>query len=100
MITEDQPLRGARSTASSRIIFYSYVLGVASMLAALYCSTVTIAGNDYQSVLRWGVGFAALSCGCFGVVVVRGSWSWRLAAIIWSMPLVYVVSETSRRGGF
>lgn len=85
---------------SSRGIFYSYVLGVASMLASLYCATVTIAGNDYQSVLRWGIGFAALSCGCFGIVIVRGSWPWRIAAIIWALPLAFVVSEASRRGGF
>jgi hypothetical protein len=70
------------------------------MLAALFYATVTMAGNDYRSVLRWALAFAALSCGCFGIVVVRGSWPWRIAVIIWAPPLIFVVSEASRRGGF
>jgi len=87
-------------TPRPRVIIYSYLFGLAFMLAGLFCGNVTIAGNDYTAVLRWGALFAALSALCLGFVVVRGSWKWRVAAIILALPLTFVVSEVIRRGGF
>lgn len=85
---------------SCRITAYAFLLGVGSMLAAVFCATVTVAGNDYRGVLRLGLLFAALSATLLAFVFVRGSCSWRIAAVIWALPLVYVVTEASRRGGF
>lgn len=88
------------SLMNCRVTAYAFLLGFGSMLAAVLCVTVTVAGNDYRGVLRMGLLFAALSAILLTFVFVRGSWSWRIAAVIWALPLVYVVSEASRRGGF
>ena len=93
-------MRRVSHTARPRVIIYSYLFGLAFMLAGLFCANVTIAGNDYAAVLRWGVGFAAMSLVCLSVVVVRGSWRWRVVAIILALPLTFVVAEAIRRGGF
>lgn len=84
-------------TARPRIIIYSYLFGIAFMLAGLFCATVTIAGNDYTAVLRWGALFAALSALCLGIVVVRGSWKWRVAAVVGAIPLAFVILEVGLR---
>lgn len=88
------------SLKNRRVTAYAFLLGVGSMLAALFCATVTVAGSDYRGVLRLGLLFAALSAILLAVVRVRGSWSWRIAAVTFALPLEYVVSEVSRRGGF
>jgi len=81
-----------------RVVAYALLLGIASMLAGLFCVSVTIARNDYRVILRWGLLFAAVSALCYAVVFIRGSWRWRIAAAIAALPLIYVRAEIMRRG--
>ncbi len=81
-----------------RTIAYIWLSGIASMLAGLFCVSVTIAGNDYSVILRRGLPFAAVSALCYAVVFIRGSRRWRIAAAIAALPLIYVLAEIMRRG--
>lgn len=80
-----------------RVTAYPFLLGVGSMLAAVFCATVTVAGNDYRGVFGLGLLFAAPSATLLAFIILRGSWSWRIAAVIWALPPVCVVSEASPR---
>jgi Mg2+ and Co2+ transporter CorA len=76
----------------------AYIIGVASMLAGLFCVNVTLAGKDYRSMLRWATGFAIVSALSFAMVAVRGSTRWRIFALASALPLVFVIAEVVRRG--
>jgi hypothetical protein len=74
--------------------------GVLLMLIAFACSNVTLARGDYAGVL-----IAAMICGvialvCLSVPFVRGPIGWRVAAVLFALPMLFIVSDFLRRAPY
>ncbi len=84
----------------ARLIRVIFLIGVGSMLAALFDVSVTSANNDYTSLLRSAFYFTVASAVTLAMVAVLGTARWRLFAVLSALPLISVIMELWRRGGF
>jgi exosortase/archaeosortase len=75
-------------------------LGVLLMLLALACSSVTMARGGYARVLVEALAFGSLALACFAVPLVRGPAGWRVAAVILSLPVLFIASDFLRRAPY
>lgn len=70
------------------------------MLIALACSTVTLARGSYAGVLVTAMFCGLLALMCFSVPISRGPIGWRVAGVIFALPMLFIVSEFLRRAPY
>src|SRR5436190_20340172 len=94
-----QPNPPLTRSPSNRLWFWP---GVVLMIFALCCCQVTMVTrpggpNPYRDVLTTALVAMAAADVCFVIVFVRGPILWRAAAVVGSLPSVFVVDEFIRR---
>jgi hypothetical protein len=72
-------------------------LGVLLMLIAFANSNVTLARGRYASVLITAMVCGLLSLVCLAIPFVRGPMGWRVAAVVFALPMLLIVSDFLRR---
>ena len=72
-------------------------VGLALMAVASSCSVVTLARGSYAGPLLTAITCAALALICLAVPFIRGPWPWRIAALVFAAPALYVAAEFVRR---
>jgi hypothetical protein len=75
-------------------------LGLMLMLVAFACSNVTLARGSYAGVLITAMICGVLALVCFALPFVRGPIGWRVAAVVFALPMLFIVSDFLRRSPY
>ena len=67
------------------------------MILALILQTITLASQDYRTVLVTALAFALVADGCFVAAFIRGHLVARCASVVLMLPTVFVVADFMRR---
>jgi hypothetical protein len=75
------------------------LFGVATcaMLAAVVFQMATVTTGDYRRTLLEALGLMLLADACFGVIVWRGGFGWRVAALVAMLPSVFILADFATR---
>jgi hypothetical protein len=76
------------------------LLGVLLMLVAWTCSNVTLARGSYAGVLITAMVCGLLAVLCLAVPFIRGPIVWRIAAAVFALPMLFIVSDFLRRAPY
>ena len=71
-----------------------------AILLAIGFSIVTLTSEGYRIVLIASMTFAAIACATLLIPLVRGPLAWRIVAIAFALPVVWLVSDFARRAPF
>lgn len=75
----------------------AFSLGVLLMLIAFACSNVTLAGGSYAGVLLTAMVCGLLALVCLSIPFFCGPIGWRVAALIFALPMLFIVCDFVRR---
>jgi len=84
---------------SARITLW-FGLGVPLLLAALFFQTVTLASQQYESVLITALVLIILADLCFIQAFRRGGWATRCFSVLLLLPTLFVVADFIRRAPY
>lgn len=72
-------------------------VGISLLLAALTFQNVTLASEDYRTVLIVALVLTFLADCCFIVAFVRGGLAARCASVLLMLPTLFVIADFMRR---
>ena len=75
-------------------------IAAVAILLAIGFSIVTLTSGDYRMALIASMIFAGIACATLLIPLVRGPLAWRIAAIGFALPVVWLVSDFVRRAPF
>lgn len=78
-------------------IGWLFEIGVPLMFLALFLQNVTLAGQNYRSVLVTALALTLVADVCFVVAFMRGRFVARFASVVLMLPTVFVVADFIRR---
>ena len=78
-------------------IGWLFGVGVPMMILALILQTITLASQDYRTVLIIAPVLALVADGCFVAAFIRGRFAARCASVFLILPSVFVVADFMRR---
>ena len=67
------------------------------MILALLLQTITLASQDYRTILIVALVLTVLADACFVAAFVRGRTAARCASVVLMLPTVFVVADFIRR---
>ena len=67
------------------------------MILALILQTITLASQDYRTVLIVALGLTLVADSCFVAAFIRGRLAARCASAVLMAPTVFVVADFMRR---
>lgn len=70
------------------------------MLIAFACSNVALARGSYAGVLITAMICGLLALVCLAIPFTRGPIGWRVAAVMFALPILFIVSDFLRRAPF
>jgi len=71
--------------------------GVPLMIVALILQTITLASQDYRTVLIVSLVFTLIADGCFAAAFIRGRPTVRCISAVLMLPTMFVVADFMRR---
>jgi hypothetical protein len=75
-------------------------MGVLLMLIAFSCSNVTLTRGSYAGMLLTAMICGSLALVCVAIPFGRGPIGWRVAAVIFALPMLFMVSDFLRRAPY
>ena len=67
------------------------------MIFALLLQTITLASQDYRTILVTALALTLIADGCFVTAFIRGRLVARCVSVILMLPTVFVVADFMRR---
>ena len=82
---------------TSKRIGWLFGVGVPLLIVALILQTITLASQDYRTVLVVALVLAVVADCCFLAAFIRGRLAARCASVVLMLPTVFVVADFMRR---
>ena len=82
---------------TSKRIGWLFGVGVPLLIVALILQTITLASQDYRSVLVTALALTLVADICFIAAFIRGRLAARCASVVLILPTVFVVADFMRR---
>jgi hypothetical protein len=82
---------------ASKRIGWLFGVGVPLMILALILQTITLASQDYRTVLITALALILVADSCFIAAFIRGHLAARCASVVLMLPTVFVVADFMRR---
>jgi hypothetical protein len=87
----------AHAMQTSKRIGWLFGVGVPLLIVALILQTITLASQDYRTVLIVALVLTLGADSCFVAAFIRGRLAARCASVVLMLPTVFVVADFMRR---